>query len=71
MDDQPSNIIHWDELVRFPPEDGPHGELGTDGEDCGLTDQFGGAWESILEPESKCIAVISSEILAAPRYPLT
>ena len=71
MDDQPSNIIQWDKLAGFPPQDGPHGELGTDGGEYGLTDQLGDAWKSILESESKCMAVISSKILAAPRYMLT
>ena len=74
MDDQPSNVNQWDELdkwVRFPPQDGPPGDLGTDSGEYGLTDQLGDAWKSVLESESKCMAVISSKILAAPRYTLT
>ena len=77
MDSQPSNVDQWDELdeldkwVRFLPQDRPHGELGTNGGDPGLTDPLWDPWEPIPESESKCMAVISSKILAAPRYMLT
>ena len=77
MDSQPSNVNQSDESdeldkwVRFLPRDRPHGDSGTNGGDPGLTDPLWDAWKPILESESKCMAVISSKILAAPRYTLT
>ena len=74
MDDQPSNVNQWDELgewAGYLPRDAPHGELGTNGGDYGLTDQLGNKWILMPESESKCMAIISSEKLAVPRYTLT
>ena len=80
MDNQPSNVNQWDESdelseldkwVRFLSQDGPHDELGTNSGGYWLTDSFWDAWKSIMESEGKCMAIISSNILAAPRYMLT
>ena len=74
MDNQPSNVNQRDECdewVKFLSQDGPYGELGTNSGDPGLTDPFWDAWKSIMESESKWLAIISSKILAAPRCTLT
>ena len=74
MVNQPSNVNQWDELdkwVGFLPQDGPHGELGTNGGGPGLTNTLWDAWKPILESESKCMAIPSSKIFAAPEYTLT
>ena len=77
MAKQPSNVNQLDELeafdkwVRFLSQDEAHGELGTNNGNSGLTHAFWDAWKSVMELEGTCMAIISSMVLAAPRYTLT
>ena len=63
MDNQPRNVNESDEWVGVLPQDGPHGNLGPNGGGSGLADLPWHLWSTTMEPESKCMAIISSKII--------
>ena len=73
MDNQQGNVNFWDELEKWlelPPEDEPHGNSATNIGGLGSTEKPNSAWKSILETESKCMAMNIAGKICMGRQPL-